>query len=494
LAGVAGKGPTIVSEQGIVEGPVPLTPIQRWFFEQEFAEPDHWNQSVMLEVRDPLRGEWVERVVGHLLEHHDALRLRFRRVGNAWEQHNAGLSLEIPFSWVDLSGVRLEERVGIIGQTAAEIQASLNLSEGPLLRVVYFDLGGGHSDRLLMVVHHLAIDGVSWRILLEDLQTVYQQLTEGKPLQLPPKTTSFRQWAKRLLGYSQTDRLQVDWSYWLASTRNVVSHLPLDFPDGENTEVSERWVTRTLTEAETQALLREVPASYGTEINDVLLTALVKSLTRWIGIARVSVDLEGHGREDLIEDVNISRTVGWFTSVYPAVLDLGRADGIGDELKTVKEQLRQVPSRGIGYGLLRYLRDDERMKTSLIRVPSAQVSFNYMGQFDQLLVETSIYRPTVESYGLERSPKGNRTHLLDIRGNILHGKLQLDWFYSENLHRPSTIRNLANNYIDALREIIEHCRSAEAGDYTPSDFPDVELSQGEIEALRMEIWETTSSH
>jgi non-ribosomal peptide synthase protein (TIGR01720 family) len=487
LAAIASAEPAIQAEQGPVEGPVPFTPIQRWFFEQNLPEPHHWNQAVLFEVREPLERDLLEAAVQHLETHHDALRLRFTHTQAGWQQNNAGVGGDAPFEWIDLSAATEENLKEAVETRAAELQAGLNLAQGPLWRVAYFDRGDDLAGRLLMIVHHLAVDGVSWRILLEDLQSVYEQLARGQTIQLPPKTTSFRRWARRLEEYARSDAVRQELDYWLAGSRRRAVHLPVDYPGGRNTEASMQSVSVSLTEEETQALLQEVPAAYRTEMNDVLLTALAQVLARWIGEPSVLMELEGHGREDLFDDVDISRTVGWFTTVYPVWLDLPDADGPGRALKAVKEQLRGVPNRGMGYGLLRYLHGEETVVAGLGALPKPQVSFNYLGQFDQILADASPFRQAPESRGPDRSPKGERTHLLDISGGIGGGRLGMEWVYSENLHRRETIERLAQDYVASLRAIIAHCRSPEAGGVTPSDFDLAGLDQKKLDKILNKI-------
>ena len=219
LAAVAGTGPQVAAEQGVVSGPVPLTPIQRWFFEQGLPAPQHFNQAFLLEVGSELEPKWVRRVVRQLLVHHDALRLRFTPEGSGWRQVQAGLEETVPFAVVDLSELGVEEQPAALEGVAAEQQGSLDLSSGPLLRVVLFKLGAQRPGRLLLVIHHLAVDGVSWRVLLEDFQRAYQQLRWGQALQLPPKTTAFKAWAERLWGYGRSEAVREELDYWLGGSR-----------------------------------------------------------------------------------------------------------------------------------------------------------------------------------------------------------------------------------------------------------------------------------
>jgi hypothetical protein len=254
----------------------------------------------------------------------------------------------MPLTCVDLSAVPETEQESTLSAIATDLQTTLNLSSGRVVRIALFDLGT--SQRLLLVIHHLVVDGVSWRILLEDLQIAYQQLSQGQAIQLPPKTTSFKHWAERLTEYAQSEALQQELDYWLTQSRRQIAPLPVDFPGGDNTVAHSHTISISLSQEETQALLQDVPAAYQTQINDVLLTALVQAVKQWTGESLLLVDLEGHGREEIFEDVDLSRTVGWFTTLFPVLLDIGAASSLADALKTVKEQLRNVPNRGIGYG------------------------------------------------------------------------------------------------------------------------------------------------
>jgi amino acid adenylation domain-containing protein/non-ribosomal peptide synthase protein (TIGR01720 family) len=489
LAAVTDTAPAIHAEQGLVTGTVPLTPIQHWFFEQRLPNPHHWNQALLLEVRRALDPHLLEQAVEHLLVHHDALRLRFVPEEAGWQQAMVTPDRATPFSRIDLSELPEAERWFAIEAKAAELQASLNLTEGPLVRVALFDLGLQEPGRLLIVIHHLAIDGVSWRILLEDLQMAYQQLVGSEMISLSPKTTSFKRWAERLVEYAQSAAVMEERAYWLAEARTKIAPLPVDYPEGRaaNAEASSRSVSVSLDVEETEALLHEVPEAYYTQINDVLLTALAQAFAEWTGRRALLLDLEGHGREAIFEDVDLSRTVGWFTSIFPVLLELGKTSDPGESLKSVKEQLRAIPNRGLGYGLLRYLSGDKEITAALQRLPQAEVSFNYLGQLDQALPADSPFRPARESGGQVHSLRGSRKHLLDVRGSIAGGQLHLVWTYSEKAHRRSTIEHLARSFVEALRSLIAHCQAPEAGGYTPSDFPLAQLDQEALDAAFEEV-------
>ena len=252
------------------------------------------------------------------------------------------------------------------------VQESLDLGKGPVCRVVWFEMGAGQASRILLVIHHLVVDGVSWRILLEDLQRGCQQVKGGQRLDFPAKTTSFQQWAQKLGAYAGTEQVGRELEYWSGSVG--VERLPVDHEGAEDVVEEGRTVMVWLSEEETRGLLQEVPGKYHTEINDVLLTVLVEAFSRWTGRERLVLDLEGHGREEeIIGGVDVTRTVGWFTTMYPVVLKWEGEQGIGGAIKSVKEQLRAVPRRGIGYGLLKYVRGEQALREGA----GAQVVFNY---------------------------------------------------------------------------------------------------------------------
>jgi non-ribosomal peptide synthase protein (TIGR01720 family) len=301
----------------------------------------------------------------------------------------------------------------------------------------------------------------------------------GEAIKLPAKTTSFQQWAQKLKNYAQSDELQNELEYWCAESRRHVSRIPVDFAGGKNTAASARTISVFLSVADTQALLQKVPAAYQTQINDVLLTALVQTFAEWLGEPTLLLDLEGHGREEIFDDVDLSRTVGWFTTIFPVLLNLSATSDSATTVKIVKEQLREIPNRGIGYGVLRYL-SDESIAEKLQTLPQAEVLFNYLGQSDQVLSESSIFSLADADIGAARSPKGSRRHLLDINAIVVADQLQISWTYSNAIHRQSTVENLAENFIKALRSLIHQVSENNS---LPADLSDFEWSETDLENI-----------
>jgi amino acid adenylation domain-containing protein/non-ribosomal peptide synthase protein (TIGR01720 family) len=471
---------------GPVTGAVLLTPIQRWFFAQDLPHREHFNQAIVLEIgvsTPAFRPDLLERALAHLVAHHDALRMRFEPPSSGdreWRQ-----SYGDPSGWplvvqVDVSGLPVERRERALAAAAGELQGSLDLMDGVLFRGALLTQGAG-PDRLQLMIHHLVVDGVSWRILLEDLDTAYRQLAAGERVVLPPKTAAFQRWALHLAEQARSDAAAAELPYWLGRLQLSPAGLPVDFLRGPDLVGSAESLVVSLEAEETRALLQELPRVYRTHINDVLLAALVEALAPWTGNRRLRLDLEGHGREELAEDLDLSRTVGWFTAIFPVVLDLAGTLAPGEVLKSIKEQLRGIPRRGIGYGLLRYLAGEEASQ-ALRSLPPSEIVFNYLGQLD-LGAARGLFQPVGSAAGALRDPRQPRAHLLEINAGVSGGRLWVGWAFSRNRHRRSTIEAVAERFIAALRSFLVHCLSPGAGGYTPADFPLARLGQPALDRL-----------
>jgi amino acid adenylation domain-containing protein/non-ribosomal peptide synthase protein (TIGR01720 family) len=490
------KGPTVAQLAELIEsaapapeaepepddGPVEPTPIQSWFLERRFDNPNHWNQAFLFEVPARLDVDALQVALGHVVAHHDALRLRL--AGDPAEQalvyESTPAAPEI--TRIDLTAVQPQDRVAVIEQAAGTAQAQLDLHRGPLLAAVHFDLGDD-PGRLFLVVHHLAVDGVSWRLLIEDLEAAYGALRAGGAPQPLPRSASFRRWSQAVARHAETLDPGDSLSRWL----EIVS-VPGDLPEsgteqGQNIEALARTLTVSLDQDETEALLQRVPAAYRTQINDVLLTALALALREWTGRDAQRIDLEGHGREEWIGQVDLSRTVGWFTSLYPVALDLHGARDEGSALKAVKEALRDVPDRGVGYGLLRYAAADPGVRRQLADVPPAALLFNYLGRFDQVVAGSDLFRFADEPTGAWHGPTNERTHRLEVVALVRDGRFEARWIYGGERDRAEVVETLANDFLDALRRLIEHCTAPGAFGFTPSDFPLARLEQDALDRI-----------
>ncbi|HLJ33761.1 MAG TPA: amino acid adenylation domain-containing protein, partial [Ktedonobacteraceae bacterium] len=445
---IAGLAPLIdqqsqvqMGQWGMETGIISFTPIQHWFFEKRLPEPHHWNQPVQLKLADEIDETLLELAVRQVLKQHAILRAHCIQGADSWQLFLPEDTVNLPWHRIDLSMLAAQEQTQILEEQATHVQASLNLTASPLCCVALFDLGPERGRHLLWVMHHLLVDTVSWGILLEDLQLAYQCLQRGQVPRLPLPTTPFARWARLLREYAHSSELQAECAYWQDVCRKDIPAIPVDFPveEGSNTEGLARIVEVSLTPEETRALLQEVPEVYRTHINDVLLTALVQSFARWTGEPRLLLQLEGHGREELFEDVDLTRSVGWFTVRFPVLLSLDTAGGKGylsepgEALVAVKEQLRRIPNHGIGYGVLRYYSQDKEAVADLQAFPSPQVSFNYFGRVDAGAEVSTLFEAEQNSFGRARSPRGERGYWLEINGQVVAGRLTLEWAYSERI-------------------------------------------------------------
>ncbi|EIU1687943.1 TPA: amino acid adenylation domain-containing protein [Pseudomonas aeruginosa] len=478
LAPLAESGTQVLAiDQGPVTGVTPLLPIQQGFFAEEVAERHWWNQSVLLEAREPLDARHLEQALRGVLAHHDALRLSFTREAAGWTARHRGVE----------EGAAALLRVARVADLAAlraladEVQRSLDLADGPLLRALLATFDDG-SQRLLLVIHHLVVDGVSWRILFEDLQTAYRQLLAGQAVELPAKTSAFRDWAERLRAFAGDGGLDGELAYWQGQLQGTSSDLPCLDPLGDQSNRHARSVSCGLDAEATRQLLQEAPAAYRTQVNDLLLTALARVICRWTGQVDALIQLEGHGREELFAEIDLTRTVGWFTSLFP--LRLTPAEGIAASIKGIKEQLRAVPNKGIGFGALRYL-GSAASQAALAGLPVPRITFNYLGQFDGsfAMEEGALFVPAGERAGDDQSPDAPLANWLALNGRIYGGELRIDWSFSGERFEIASIQRLADAYRDELLALIAHCRVAEGQGLTPSDFPLARLDQARLDQL-----------
>jgi amino acid adenylation domain-containing protein/non-ribosomal peptide synthase protein (TIGR01720 family) len=417
----------------------PLAPIQRWFFERELPDLYHYNQAVLLATRPGVRPDRLATAIEALVAHHDALSLRFVRTGPEWTQSGGGSGPAPALSRLDLSSLPRESLRPALEAAADALQASLDIEHGPLLRTGFFELGGGEGERLLLVIHHLAVDGVSWRILLEDLERAYGRLEEGREAALPA-ATPYRLWARAEAERAPAEGSEAGVSGGEEPRRPPARLLPPDGPGGLNTEASAREVSVALEPAETRALLRDVPRVHGARVDETLLAALVRAFALPPGSA-VRIDVETHGRDES-SDFDLSRTVGWFTAIVPVWLEARDAGGsAAATLRAVKEQVRPALARGDAF---------RRLRT----VPEAEVLFNYLGQLDQVVAGSALFSPADEPCGALRGGLGLRSHALEVEARVQGGQLRTTFRFSERLCSRSTIDRLADRFARSLRELL----------------------------------------
>ncbi len=443
-------------------GPVPALPIQHWFLGQGWAESHHFNQALMVRLARPVEpGAWPA-ALERLIARHDALRLRVRRSGGRHQLEVVEPGDKAPFHRIDISTYRGADRARAEERILGELQRSLNLEQGPLLRAALIEGGPGDPGRLFMAIHHLAVDGVSWRILLEDLE---RALLGEAPA---PATAPAGSFARALEAHAAAGGADGEIEFWAARAWRGQPPLPVDFERGANTVEALAEARVELDEAETKLLLRELPRRGDIRPQELLLAAFARTLAEWSGRDRVLIDLEGHGREEGL-GCDLSRSVGWFTALWPLAMELP-AGGLA-ALGAVREALRAVPRGGLGWGVLRHLHPDVQVRRQLAGRPKAQAAFNYLGQMDAWLEGSALFDPHGMTFELSRAAACGRAHLLELNAAVSEGRLRADLGYSRNHHRPATARALAEGFAAEVRGLLEDALGTAPAPAVAADAP-----------------------
>ncbi|MBO1418171.1 non-ribosomal peptide synthetase, partial [Streptomyces sp. FH025] len=469
-----------------------LTPIQRWWFDRSAGSAGHFNQALSLLLPGDVDRAALEDALNDLLAHHDALRSAFTDGSDGDEG-----SAEVRWRIEDRAPrLRLARHTGPDGDTPHF--GPFDLSAGPLLRAVLHERGAELPPVLHLAVHHLVVDGVSWRVLLEDLDTAYRARRDGRDGAgaLPAKSSPLRQWAQRLGAYAAEGGFEDETEYWARAfpEEPAAERTEAGEPAAEPTEAAEpfpaelagagsyasaRAVTVRLSAADTAALLRTLPDTYRTQVNDVLLSALGRALCAASGREQVVVDVEGHGREELFADLDLSRTVGWFTTRHPVALSVPAHGDWGGVLKRVKEQLRAVPRRGLGFDALRYLGRPGTAPAA----PAARISFNYLGRMALPDDPDGLYRGTFRSLELDADPRAERPHALEVVGRLDGESLEFTWFHAEAVHRRESVEALARRFAEELADLARYAARPGAAGRTPSDYPLARLDQAAVDRI-----------
>ncbi|KUP38641.1 non-ribosomal peptide synthetase [Bacillus velezensis] len=469
-----------VIDQRPVEGDIPWTPVQHWFLSQWMENRNHFNQSVMMFSSDALHKQPLKEALQHLVIHHDALRITVSAENESFRQINHGIQKDELYSldiW-DLSETDTWEKE--IESEVAALQQRMDIEKGPLLKAGWFKTRSG--DYLFITVHHLAVDGVSWRILLEDLSAAYTQAVKGQPVQLPPKTDSFKQYAERLSEYAKSSKLMREEEYWRFIEEETAAELPYEKPQHQTGADSVRQtVSFTLTEEETSVLLQQVNRAYHTDTQDILLTAAALALRDWTGGGRLRIAMEGHGREHIMPELDISRTVGWFTSMYPVLIDLNTAGAeLGTAVKTVKDTLGRIPDKGIGYGILKYMTPPEQKTIRFRQAP--EISFNYLGQFNDTEDQHTFSLSGLAS-GHDITPTWQREQAVEMSAMAAQNKLHFSLSYPPSRFRKETMEQLLQTLQQYLRDIMAHCTGKEEAEKTVSDFSSKTLTSDDLDSI-----------
>ncbi|KAA0157811.1 hypothetical protein FNF31_05709 [Cafeteria roenbergensis] len=489
----AGGASVVAAEQGTVSGEVPLTPIQRWFFSQPLVNRDHFNMMYLLESKRHLSSAEVRAAAVALVDHHDALRHVFKsspdspfgliQVAGTLDAPEALLFAEATVSVAPSAPVETVDAE--FRRVCGPIQSSLSLEAGPLFATCL--VHAGPVDMVLMVAHHLVVDEVSWRVLISDMETLLTTSATGRTARLPPKSTSFKAWSRKLADFSSSPEVLKQLPFWKQQCLPLPAPFPVDTPGGTNTDSSTFLHSVGLTEAETALLVTSSARAFGTRTEDLLLSALLLSLWRWADLSGVLVEMEAHGREDVLEGVDVSRTTGWFTAAYPIRLDLSsariRGTDIAGVIKYVKESLRRVPQHGLGFGLLRYgpgTSDGDR--AALSAEPS--ITFNFLGSYDSTFQDDGMFVERSLDCGDVIHQHNQRPRAVEVNAAISERQLTAEFAFSSTLHSEASAGSLCDHFRDALLAIVELCTSSETAiGRTPSDFPLCDVSQPELDGI-----------
>ncbi|MDQ0168365.1 amino acid adenylation domain-containing protein/non-ribosomal peptide synthase protein (TIGR01720 family) [Bacillus horti] len=466
-------------EDGPVEGDVALTPIQRWFFEQNFTDQHHFNQSIALYREEGFNPDYVGAAFKKIVEHHDALRATFTVDKSKVKQ----TFLKTEDCLCDYQVISLDLATEMAHSEIARIiqqsQKSFDLTKGPLLKVILFQTKQG--DHLFLTAHHLVMDGVSWRIILEDFSKLYTQGVAGEDMVLGNKSSSYKEWADYLQEYAQSKELKRERKYWKRLHEHAPPRKKWEIESGRDSYLYQDSVDIkvTLTKEETAQLLRYGHRTYGLEMNEILLAALGLAVRGWDGSNKVLIHLEGHGREEMVDHIRLDQTIGWFTSMFPVLVDLNDCSTLEDALIAVKEDMRRIPNRGIGYGIIRYLDDQQ---TGLSEEQQAwrkpEISFNYLGQFDQDM-NGNLFQLSTISLGEQISPTMERIAPIEFNGMLIHEQLTFKLTYPKSDLSEGQADQLAKLFAEQLRRIGSHFNQATERVFTPSDFKNEGITRQE---------------
>ncbi|SHK87530.1 non-ribosomal peptide synthase domain TIGR01720, partial [Clostridium cavendishii DSM 21758] len=476
------KNTVLKINQDEIVGEVELTPIQKWFFEMNFEESNHWNQAMMLFSKEGFDEKLLIKSFNAIVNHHDALRMVYKNENGLIRQINRGINdslYDLNIYNYSTNNVINEDE---IRDLCTKIQSSIDLEEGPLVKLGLFKSNEG--DHLLIVIHHLVVDGVSWRILFEDLQEAYMMAKNGQEIVLQEKTTSFKEWSAKQNEYANTYIIKKQLEYWNGIEGQSIRTLPKDKNEENPNLRSLRNIGTSLSKEETEKLLKYSNKAYNTEINDILLAALSLTISQWTGEENTLINLESHGREEIIKDVDITRTIGWFTSQYPVILK-NSDNNLDTLIKNTKDLLRRIPNKGISYGIIKYCSNSE-IKDKIKFNLKPEICFNYLGQFDED-INNDIFTSSPLSSGIAVSLNSKNLYLLDFLGILKDKKLILNIRYSDNQYNEQTIILLANNYKTNLINIINYCLSKEESEKTASDITKENISLYELKPYLKDI-------
>ena len=460
-----------------VEGELALTPIQYWFFELHKAAPHYWNQIMEVSNTNIAEPSVFKDIVSVIIGHQDALRLSFMKLGDTWSAHVLNQKDINFFYHIDLKNFAdQKEQEKEIRKQLITIQNACDISKGSLFKCIFFEGNTPQENRIFLLGHHLVTDLVSWNILQNDIIQLIQQYQRQEPLVLENKTATIKDWAAQLFALSASPEIMDEVLFW-QSQHCTQALLPSDFESRDSVfeEKSIQTITRVLNEQDTSYLIQGANDLYHTKTEDLLITALVATMCAWGEMEQFCFLMERHGRTADILSVDVSNTVGWFTAFFPVKMNFKSHADVGEQIKYVKEQLRNIPNNGIGYGVLKYLAGEEKLQQH------PDLVFNYLGnQKSTKLAREIMFTPRSED---TRHPSSERNYSMEINAFISDGQLKLNWSFTRIKFKVATIDRLCIEFEEHLKDIIQYCKNKATGEYTPSDFPEANISQEDLDNL-----------
>lgn len=481
LAKLPGIGKKVQLPVTDMDGEIMLTPIQHWFFETHKIAPHLWNQIVEVVGVSSINPDGLEELILNLVWHHEGLQMGFVPEKDQWKA-------KVP----DTDPIAVFKRFKPGFNDSAELQNSrirelvyldqerVSLDSGGLFRALYFDCSGTQANKLYLTAHHLVVDMVSWNVILMDIVKGIGQILAGGAVVFEDRKDSVKTWGKQAHTYANSAGVMDEFPYWDKQCRNMPA-LPYDHKPGSTVfeEKNIETLLFCLEKKTTSSLRRSANDAHNTGPEDLLMAALLKTYHDWTLNKNLSLGLERMGRALYDSPIDVSATVGWFTSFFPLNLHWEPKYDWGEQIKSVKEQLREIPNGGVGYGLLRYLNGDEEIRNKLSWEP--QIVFNYLGVRQAPESNTGISLNFLTEGS--RHPLSERTYALEINAYIMNGKLHINWSYPTNAFRRPTMEALGKQFVNNIDTVISHClQSGETG-YTPSDFPEANLSQDDLDTL-----------
>ncbi|WP_137130458.1 non-ribosomal peptide synthetase [Rhizobium sp. FY34] len=464
LAEATQAGGALTAATGHVDDESTLSAIQHWLLDQDLPDLAHWNQGLILKPTRSLDPDRLEKAISRLLDEHQSLRARFLRENGQWHQEFLPISAMPPMQRLAAADEN------DVTEFAKELHAGFDLGAGPLFGAILATLPDG-SGRLILAAHHLIVDGVSWRVIVADIQRHYLENSSVRS-----GAVASDKWNSRL---SRSELFDAEEDYWRSICEEDVRALPLDNEKGGNRQSDAVTYRQTIDAETTRQLLRDVPECFSIASYEVLVAALYLTLRQWSSEPRLRIEMESHGRPHLFEDIDVSETVGWHTALYPVLLDTPEEATPDRLLLDVKDTLRRTPNNGVGFGVLKYLRN----KGEHLDYGKPQVRFNYLGQIDAMFGADGLFAPSGITSGPMYGPGNPRDAILEINAMVVRGELQLQWIYGAQLHFEHTITTLTGHLRENLQTLIQHCLKGSGTGFSPSDFPLMNLGQDELDNL-----------